>query len=56
MKLDLPSPLQGLVRLEPGQLTFSGSLEMLQFRVENWSMSRRQSGLQVVLHNYLQNH
>ena len=52
MRLDLPSKLQGLVRLEPGELTFSGSREMLQFRVENWSMRRTQTGLEVhVDHN-----
>ena len=51
MRLDLPSKLQGLVRLEPGQLTFSGSVEMLQFRVENWNMTRTQTGLQVHLHH-----
>ena len=51
MRLDLPSKLQGLVRLEPGELTFSGSVEMLQFRVENWNMSRTQTGLEVHVHN-----
>ena len=47
IKLELPSKLQGLVRLEPGNLTFSGSRQMLQFRVENWEMVRTKAGVEV---------
>ena len=48
IKLELPSKLEGLVKLERGQLTFSGSRDMLQFRVEDWQMARTSEGLEVI--------
>ena len=49
MRLNLPSSLEGLVSLQPGEIRFSGSREMLQFRVENWSLARTEAGLEVSL-------
>ena len=49
MRLNLPSSLEGLVSLLPGEIRFSGSREMLQFRVENWSLARTEAGLEVSL-------
>ena len=49
MRLNLPASLEGLVSLQPGEIRFSGSREMLQFRVENWSLARTEAGLEVSL-------
>lgn len=48
MKLELPSQLEGLVRLEPDLLSFSGPREMLQFTVEDWKMTETEEGLEVI--------
>ena len=45
--MELPSKLEGLVKLKPDLLSFSGSREMLQFTVENWRMTETGEGLEV---------
>ena len=47
MKMGLPSKLEGLVKLKPDLLSFSGSREMLQFTVEDWRMTETGEGLEV---------
>ena len=47
MKMELPSKLEGLVKLKPDLLSFSGSREMLQFTVEDWRMTETGEGLEV---------
>ena len=45
--MELPSKLEGLVKLKPDLLSFSGSREMLQFTVEDWRMTETGEGLEV---------
>ena len=47
MVLGLPSHLQGLVQLRASNLTFSGSRDMMQFRVVQWTMADTQDGVEV---------